>query len=160
LTQARAALRGDVALQHEPAFVHLHPQGGKGRQEAGKDGRGEFERAFNNGLLSPWTHDVRRGALAQEEGERVDQHGLAGAGLPGQDIEARGEGERDVGDDGEVADAQLREHYLRSRSERSPHCSFLRMRAKKPSGPSLTRSTGCAARFTTSRSPVLMVVPT
>src|SRR5256884_9803304 len=98
--------------------------------------------------------------LFRSEGERIDQHRLSGARLPGQDVEAGGEGERDVSDDGEVADAQLREHYLRSRSERSPHCSFLRMRAKKPSGPSLTRSTGCAARFTTSRSPVLMVVPT
>src|SRR2546429_6528029 len=58
--------------------------------------------------------------LFRSEGERIDQHRLSGARLPGQDVEAGGEGERDVSDDGEVADAQLREHYLRSRSERSP----------------------------------------
>src|SRR5260370_700620 len=50
--------------------------------------------------------------------------------------------------------------YLRSRSERSPHWSFLRMRAKKPSGPSRTSRTGCAARLTMRRSPACIVVPT
>src|SRR5439155_1724433 len=126
------------------------------------DGRtvGQVECAFDDSLVGAGTNDVARGPLAEQQSERIDQHGLAGAGFTRQDVEAGGERERDVGDDGEIADAQLREHYLRSRSERSPHWSFLRMRAKKPSGPSRTSRTEWAARFTTRRSPVPMVVPT
>src|SRR6266700_2722876 len=149
-----------MRVAHRRPLHRLHPQGGKGRQKAGEGGRGEFEGAFDNRLLRAGANDVARRSLTEQEGERIDQHGLAGAGLSRQDVEPGGERERYVGDDGEVADTELREHYLRSRSERSPHCSFLRMRAKKPSGPRRTSSTGCAARFTTSRSPAPIVVPT
>src|SRR5437588_11690085 len=150
----------DLPFQYQSTVVRLHPQGGKGRQKAGEGGRGEFEGALDHGLLSTGTDDVARGALAQQQGQGVHQHRLARTGFAGEDVQARSKREGDVGDDGEVADPQLRQHYLRSRSERSPHCSFLRIRAKKPSGPSRTSSTGCSARLTTSRSPACMVVPT
>src|SRR3970282_2710046 len=99
-------------------------------------------------------------ALTEQQGEGVHEHGLARAGFARQDIEAGLEGERDVGDDREIADAELRQHYLRSRSERSPHWSFLRMRAKKPSGPSRMSSSGRSPRFTSRRSPGWIVLPT
>src|SRR3970282_391666 len=98
-------------------------------------------------------------ALTEQQGEGVHEHGLARAGFAREDVEAGLEGERDVGDDGEIADAELRQHYLRSRSERSPHWSFLRMRAKKPSGPRRTSNTGRSPRRATRRSPGWIVVP-
>src|SRR2546427_10418203 len=149
---AGAAFRRDLALQDEAPVLRLHAEVGEGRHA--------FKRAFDHGLWRAGAHDIGRGALAEQQGEGVDEHGLAGAGLAGEDVQAGDEGERDVGDDGKIADAQLRQHYLRSRSERSPHCSFSRMRAKKPSGHSRTSTTGRLARFTTRRSPGCIVGPT
>src|SRR5690348_1498472 len=157
---ARASLRGDLALEYQAPVLQLHPQVGEGWWRTLEDGGGEVEGSLDHGLGGPGTDDVRRGALAEQQREGVHQHRLARARFPGEDVETGREGERHVGDDGQVADAQLREHYRRSRSERSPQFSFLRMRAKKPSGPSRTSTTGRAARFTTSRSSPRMVVPT
>ena len=75
-----------------------------------EDGGGEVEGSLDYGLRGAGTDDVRRGALAQQQREGVHQHRLAGARLTGEDVEAGCDGERDVGDDGQVANAQLREH--------------------------------------------------
>ena len=48
--------------------------------------------------------------LAEQQRERIHQHRLAGAGLAGEHVEAGAELEGDVGDGGEVADAELGEH--------------------------------------------------
>src|SRR5207302_7652383 len=157
---AGSALPRDFPLEDQVPVFGLHPQGGQGRSKAVEGGRGEFKGALDDGLVGAGAHDVGRGTLTQQQSEGIHQHRLPRPRLTGEDVETGGEGERDVGDDGEIADAQLRQHYVRSRSERSPQCSFLRIRAKKPSGPSRTSRTGRSARSTTKRSPGSMVVPT
>src|SRR3569623_1140701 len=51
-----------------------------------------------------------RGAVAEREAERVDQYRLAGAGLAGECGHAAAKIEFELGDDGEVADVQVRHH--------------------------------------------------
>src|SRR5581483_7449577 len=155
-----AALGRDLALEHQAPVVALHAElGERGRHAA--DGRGiELEGAFDDGAGGAGPDHLGRRALAEQQRQRVHEQRLAGPRLAGEHVEAGRERQRDVGDDGEIADPQLGEHYSRSRSERSPHWSFLRMRAKKPSGPRRTSSTGRSARRTSSRSPGCMVVPT
>ena len=61
----------------------------------------------------PWRRRAARcrgRALAEQQRQRVHQHGLAGAGFAGEHVEAGAEVEGDVGDGGEVADAKLGEH--------------------------------------------------
>ena len=152
--------RNDFALQDEHPLLRLHPQGGQSGTETGGGGRRQLEGALDHRLLRSRAYDVHGRSFAEQQGEGVHEHGFPRPGLSGEDVQAGLQGERDVGDDGEVADAQLREHYLRSRSERSPHWSFFRMRAKKPSAPSRINSTGRSARFVRSRSPGWIVVPT
>ncbi len=113
----------------------------------------KLERAFDDGFVGAGPHHVARGALAEQQRERIHDHRLAGAGLAGQDVEAGLERQRDVGNDGEIADAKLRKHYLRVRSLKSPQCSFFRSRLKKLSGPSRMRRMGRSARRTSRRSP-------
>src|SRR5207247_4337769 len=115
----RTAFRADLALQDEAPVLRLHAKVGRGRYP--------FKRCLDHGLVRPRAYDVRRRALAEQQGEGVHQHRLPRPGLAGEAVETGGKGERDVGDDGEIADAQLRQHYWRSRSESSPQCSFLRM---------------------------------
>ena len=74
--------------------------------------RSKFECALDDGLLRAGSHDIARGALAEQQREGIDDHRFAGAGFAGQDIEARLERQGDVGDDGEIADAKFRQHVL------------------------------------------------
>ena len=50
------------------------------------------------------------GAFAEDEVERADDDGLARAGLAGDDVAAGLEFQREVGHEGEVFDAQRRQH--------------------------------------------------
>jgi hypothetical protein len=68
------------------------------------------EPALDHGLVGPVAHDARIGAPADEQLDGLDQHGLAGAGLPGEGGHAGPEDERHVVDDAEVTDAQLGQH--------------------------------------------------
>ena len=72
---------------------------GRGLEDAGDDG---FFRAVAD--------HVGRGFAAHEEGQRVDEDGLAGAGFAGEEVEAGAERGDGVIDDGVVFSAQLDEH--------------------------------------------------
>ena len=65
-----------------------------GRLEDRLDGRGVLAGA----------DEVGGGAAADEQADRADQDGLAGAGFAGQDVQARLELELEPVDDGQVAD--------------------------------------------------------
>src|SRR6267378_4521360 len=124
------------------------------------DCRHELECPFDDRLLGAGADDVGRSSFTKEEGERVDDHRFSRAGLTRQNVETWLEWERDVGDDGQVTNAQFRKHYFRVRSLKSPQCSFFRSRLKKLSGPSRTRRMGRSARRTSRRSPGEIGVPT
>jgi len=53
-----------------------------------------FEHGGDLGLARARTHGVRTRPTAEDERERVDDHRLSGAGLAGQDVEARPQLER------------------------------------------------------------------
>ncbi|MNT47886.1 hypothetical protein D3C72_1846360 [compost metagenome] len=57
-----------------------------------------------------FAHDAGVGPLAQHQGQGVDQDRLAGAGLAGEDGEARGEIQVERIDDDEIADGQAAQH--------------------------------------------------
>src|SRR5438093_2795180 len=139
----------------------------------------ECERAVDDRLVGARTHDVGRRAFAEQQRESVHDHRFPGAGFGGQNVEAGLERKGDVGDDGEVTDAQLGQHsssppdplsvpergdvvrhHFRTRSLRSPQCSLRRKRLKKLSGPRRMRRMGCSARRTSSFSPGWIGVPT
>ena len=61
-------------------------------------------------LVGPVAHDGGLGATADHELERLDEHRLAGAGLPGDRGQSRAEHQLDPLDDAEVLDVQLGEH--------------------------------------------------
>ena len=105
--RARAAFGRDLAAHHHSPVLHieaegLDPQPGR-RVEA-------LERAFDDGLACPGTDLPAGRALAQQQRQRVHQHRLPGTGLAGEHVEAGAEVEGDIGDGGEVADAELGEH--------------------------------------------------
>ena len=50
------------------------------------------------------------GLLAEGEADRLDQEGLPRARLPGNHVQARGERDTDVLEDGQVADGELDQH--------------------------------------------------
>ena len=102
---ARLSLAQDFALQDEATVLELDAEGGEGWQQMAVHGGAELEGAFDDGLLGTRSHDIRGRALTEEKGQRVDDHGFAGAGLPREDVEARPKWQGDVGDDGEIADA-------------------------------------------------------
>src|SRR5690606_39104060 len=61
-------------------------------------------------LVSVVTDNLRAGPVAQHQAERVDQDGLARAGLAGKRGHARGELQFELVDDGEVTDVNVRQH--------------------------------------------------
>ena len=113
-------------------------------------------------LSAPGRDDVGRRALAEQERERVDEHRLARAGFAGEHVEAGLERQRDVGDDGEVADAQLRQASTRAPGRSGhPTGASSRSRMKKLFGPKPHQQTSGARRAAPrSRSPGWIGVPT
>ena len=69
-----------------------------------------LEGALDDRLGRAGTNAAARRPLAEQQRERVDQHGLAGAGLAGEHVEPGAELKGDVGDGGEVADPELGDH--------------------------------------------------
>jgi len=65
---------------------------------------------FDRAALFAATDERAVGALAQDEIERADEDGFARAGLATDDVQARLELEREVGDEGEVLDAERGQH--------------------------------------------------
>ena len=73
----------------------------------------DVEDRFHGGRLGVGPDHVGLGAGAPHQQDRVDEHGLASAGLAGEHVEAGAEGDGDGLDDGEVPDAQLAQHRNR-----------------------------------------------
>ena len=72
------------------------------------------KRPSTRGFVGAVAHERRIGAAPAEQIERVDDQGLARAGLAGDHGQARADRQQQVGDDPEVLDAQL------DRASRSP----------------------------------------
>jgi hypothetical protein len=90
-----APRRGDTPRQHDVLAV------------------GALEQPLDVGLVGPGPHDPRPRAAAQQQVQRVREHRLARAGLPGEDVQAGREAQLGPFDEEEVLDAQLQEHAPR-----------------------------------------------
>ena len=123
-----------VDLDERPDLVG-EPRGGRGdvvepggRAAAGRDladrdqrlGK-PVEQRLDARRLGAVADEARVRARPADEPERIDQQALAGAGLAGDDVEARPEGQAQAVDQREVADGQLEEasgvHDQRSRRQ-------------------------------------------
>ncbi len=103
----RAALGRDLAPHDQPSVLEIEAEG---FDPLAGDLVDPLERALDDGLRGAGTHAAAGGALAEQQRERIHQHGLPRPGLAGEDVEAGAEMEGDVGDGGEVADAELGDH--------------------------------------------------
>ena len=89
---AAAALRGDLAAHDQLAAVF------------------GFEDRFDGGDVFAGANQILRGASAEQQADRLDEDGLAGAGLAGQDVERLFKIDGDRLDDRKVADGQVADH--------------------------------------------------
>ena len=89
--RAAAALRGDLAADDHVLLPGV---------EDGLDGR----------ELLAGSHEIARRAGAEQQADRLDEDGLAGAGFTGQDGEPRLEVDLEPFDDGQVLNAQKAQH--------------------------------------------------
>ena len=94
------------AQQHAAVAVVLHlvfdePRRGRG---------GHRELGAQVGARTPLAHHARVAAFTEHQRERVDQDRLAGAGLAGEDREARLEVEFERVDDDEIANRKRVQH--------------------------------------------------
>ncbi len=71
---------------------------------------GELEEGLDGGLVGPLPEEVGAHAAAEHQVERPDEQGLAGAGLPGEHVEAGAEADLDLIHHRETRDAQGRQH--------------------------------------------------
>ena len=100
-----APLDQDLAGDHDLAVLVLDP--------GGRQGGGDLEvvagvqAAFDQRGGPAGTDRARVGPPPEQQGEGVDDHGLAGAGLPGEHVEAGRDLEAGIIDDPEVTDAKL-----------------------------------------------------
>ena len=104
---AMAAATRELAADHDLAVLH-------GQSRLIEHGRhaaiGHGEHRLDGGGLGVGANHIGLRARAAYQENRVDQDGLAGAGLAGEDVEAGGEGDGDVLDHREVPDPQLAQH--------------------------------------------------
>ena len=104
----------DAALAGREDFAAKNDFGAFGVDAVGfEDGFGAgggLEDAGERGFLSAVADEFSRTFAAEEEGERVDEDGFAGAGFAGEEIEAGPEGGDGVIDDGVVFSAEFDEH--------------------------------------------------
>jgi hypothetical protein len=121
------ALRRHVAADDQTPLLGLEAQAVQHRaQRVGH----RLEHRLHRGAGRARTHLSRVGPRTQQQPQRVHQHGLPGAGFPGQHVEARPRWQRDVGDGSEVTHPELNDHSSSSRSARSPHWRVRRIRLK------------------------------
>ena len=104
---ARAPLRAHAAGEHELVGVGRQPVPQLLAQLVG-----QREHALDVGLGRARPHDPRPRLAAQQQVERVGEHGLARAGLPRQGVQARAEAQLGALDQQQVLDAELVEHRL------------------------------------------------
>ena len=79
---------------------------------------GQLEDALDVGLLRAGPDDARARAPAEQQVERVREHGLARAGLAGEHVQARRQAQLGALDQQQVLDTQLEQHARRSSSGR------------------------------------------
>ena len=124
---ARAAIVAHDAA-HEQLAVRAHrlllePLFQFPRRAAQIESAGDFR------ALGAVAHDLRAGAAAGEQLQRIDQDRFARAGLPGEDREPRAQLQFHRIDDGEVTDLQVREHeFLALEAAAAP----VELRAQQP----------------------------
>ena len=153
---ARPPLRAHLAADDHPLLLGIEPQS----VEPAAECRVGIEGPLHHAACRAGADERAVRALAQQEGERIDEHRLPRPGLPGEDVQPLSELQRDFGDRGEVPDAELDDHRACCRCWRSPQWSLSRINSKKLSPSSRTRSTRWSARRTSTLSPVTRVVPT
>ena len=103
--RARAPVGADPPRQHDLLGVGRQPLAELAAQRVG-----QLEDALDVRLRRARPHDPRLGAAAEQQVQRVREHGLARAGLPRQHVQAAGEPQFGPLDEQEVLDAQLAEH--------------------------------------------------
>ena len=134
----RAAFGGDLTPDDHAALIGIESQLLQLRERSGRE---LLEHTLDDAACRAGANLRRIGALAQQEGECIHQHGLAGPGFAGEDIEAWTERQGDIGNGGEVAHPQLGDHRWASRSDRSPQWSLWRIRANHDTPSSRTSLT-------------------
>ena len=102
---ARAALGADAAGEHDLLGVRREPVAELGAQLVR-----EREDALDVGLGRARAHDPRPRLAAEQQVDRVREHGLARPRLPRQGVQARPEAQLGALDQQQVLDAQLVEH--------------------------------------------------
>ena len=102
---ARAALGADAAGEHELLGVLGQPVAERVAQRVG-----QREHALDVGLRRAGAHDPGARLAAEQQVERVREHGLARAGLAGEHVQAGPEAQLGPLDQQEVLDAQLVQH--------------------------------------------------
>ena len=70
----------------------------------------DFKHRRDDGLFRAVAHRVRRGFVAQQQCECIDQNGFSSAGFAGQEVEPGGELHGDVVDDRVVFYPQFQQH--------------------------------------------------
>ncbi|MEZ4369011.1 MAG: hypothetical protein R2939_22430 [Kofleriaceae bacterium] len=80
------------------------------RREVGR----HLEDRLDHRLVGAGARDVGRRPPAAQQVDGLDDERLAGAGLAGEDVEALAQLDGDVGQDGEVGDAEVSEHGRRT----------------------------------------------
>jgi hypothetical protein len=100
-----APLDQDLAGDHDLAVLVAHPGGLQGGGDL--EVVAGLEAALDQRGRAPGPDRARVGPPPEQQGEGVDDHGLAGAGLAGEHVEAGRDLEAGIIDDPEVADAKL-----------------------------------------------------
>ena len=108
---ARAALGAHAAGEHDLVGVGRQPVA-----ELGAQLLGQREDALDVGLGRAGPHDPGPRLAAEQQVERVGEHGLARARLAGEHVQARPEAQLGALDEQEVLDTQLVEHGRRCTS--------------------------------------------
>ena len=103
--RARAAVGADAAGEHDLVGI-----GRQALAELAAQGVGQLEDALDVGLRRARPDDAGLRATAEQQVERVGEHGLARAGLAGQHVEPAREPQLGPLDEQEVLDTQLAEH--------------------------------------------------
>src|SRR6185369_11734151 len=99
---------GEVAADHDLVVGEAEPLA----QLAGK---AAVEQSLDRGLIGVAADEIGGAARSAQQAQSLQDNALAGTGLAGEDVEAGVERQRQVVDDGEVADPQLTQHGGRVR---------------------------------------------
>lgn len=97
----------DLAFDEE--FVFLDFEAVAVEKLAKFRGGGSLEDGAHPRAVGSGTDGVGRGAAAVQEGQSIDEDGLAGAGFAGEEIKPAAKADADAFDDGVVFDDQLEE---------------------------------------------------